>query len=55
MWANNAVATGFSWTGNGMMRGLARVQRIWKFQEKNGDVGSLTISYASGNTVIATG
>ncbi|MBP6911350.1 hypothetical protein KBC03_07305 [Patescibacteria group bacterium] len=41
--ANNAPAT------------YKRIPRTWKFQEKNGDLGAVVVSYFTGNTLSAGG
>jgi hypothetical protein len=44
MWANNGTDM-TSFTGVDAPTGYQRITREWQFQEKNGDLGSVTISY----------
>lgn len=44
MWANNGAGTG-TWQTTQVPTGLERIPRAWQFQEINGDVGTVTVSY----------
>lgn len=48
-WANNGSATG-TWTTTEIPGNkIRRFAREWRFQENNGDVGTVKITYASGS------
>jgi hypothetical protein len=44
IWANDATATG-SFVTTDSPTGYERITREWQFQEKNGDLGNIKISY----------
>jgi hypothetical protein len=44
IWANDGTATG-SWVATDTPSGYQRITREWQFQEKNGDLGNVKISY----------
>lgn len=52
MWANDGTATG-SFTTTDVPTNMKRITREWQFQEKNGDMGTVNISYPASS--VATG
>ena len=52
LWANDNAQVG-TFTGTDAPSGLQRVSREWFFEEKNGDLGIVTLSYP--NAAVATG
>jgi hypothetical protein len=48
LWANDGTATG-TWTATDAPTGYQRITREWQFQEKNGNIGNVKVSYPVGS------
>jgi hypothetical protein len=48
IWANDGTATG-AWVATDVPTGYQRITREWQFQEKNGNIGNVKVSYPVGS------